>query len=168
MCWYVLRSKPNREEALWLETSARGFETFYPHIRVYPANPRSRKLRPYFPGYLFVQTDLEDVGRSVFEWMPYSQGLVTFGDQPAEVPESLLQATRKRVDQINANGGEQMVGWVRGESLVIEGGPFDGYQAVFDARISGCERVRVFLALLKTRQMSLVLPAGQLRAVNPH
>jgi transcription antitermination factor NusG len=168
MRWYVLRSKPNREEALWLEVSARGFETFYPHIRVQPVNPRSRKMRSYFPGYLFVLAELKDVGRSTFTWMPYSQGLVTFGDEPAEVPESLLQAIRKRVEQINQSGGEQMVGLERGETVVIQGGPFDGYEAIFDAGVSGNERVRVFLKLLKAQQLSLELPAGQIRAKSPH
>ena len=163
MQWYVLRSKPNREEALWLEASARGFEVYYPYIRVQPVNPRSRKTRPYFPGYMFVHTRLVSVGLSVFTWMPYSQGLVSFASEPAEVPETLVEAIRRRVDQINASGGEQMVGLEHGETVVIEGGPFDGYRAIFDARVSGNERVRVLLKLLQAEKVRLELPAGQIR-----
>lgn len=165
MRWYVLRSKPNREQALWLEASGRGFEIYFPFLRVQPVNPRSRKMRPYFPGYLFVYTDLPSVGHSVFSWMPYSQGLVSFDSDPAEVPAGLVDAIRKRVDQINESGGEQMVGLERGETVVIEGGPFDGYKAIFDARISGNERVRVLLKLLQVEQLRLELPAGQIRPV---
>src|SRR5512143_1167630 len=109
MRWYVLRSKPNREELLWKEVSARGFETFFPYLRIKPVNPRSRKTRPYFPGYMFVHTRLADVGQTVFTWLPYSQGLVSFDGLPAEVPEALVQAIRRRVDQIQAAGGEQLV-----------------------------------------------------------
>ncbi len=165
MRWYVLRSKPNREQALWLEASDRGFQTYYPFLRVQPVNPRSKKTRPYFPGYLFVHTDLPTTGQSVFSWMPYSQGLVSFDGEPAEVPESLVEAIRKRVEQINAGGGEHLLGLERGEAIVIEGGPFDGYPAIFDARVSGNERVRVLLRLLQVEQLKLELPAGQIRPV---
>jgi transcriptional antiterminator RfaH len=50
--WYALCSKPNKEGPLWWEVHAQGFEVFYPEIRVQPVNPRSRKVRPDFPGYM--------------------------------------------------------------------------------------------------------------------
>ncbi len=171
MRWYVLRSKPNREEALWLEATARGFQAYYPSLRVQPVNPRSRKVRPYFPGYLFVRTRLADVGQSVFSWMPYSQGLVSFGGDPAEVPEELVQAIRKRVEQLNASGGEHLAALAdlkQGEVVVIEDGPFAGYQAIFDARVSGSQRVRVLLKLLQSQQTKLELPAAQVRPAKRH
>ena len=90
--WYVLRSKPNKEDALWQEVSARNYEVFYPQICVQPVNPRSRKILPYFPGYMFVHIDMSMVGFSDFTWMPYSYGLVTFGSEPSSVPEELIHA----------------------------------------------------------------------------
>ncbi len=166
MQWYVLRSKPNKEEALWWEVSARGHEVFYPHVRVKPTNPRSRKVRPYFPGYLFVNADLPLVGLSGFSWLPHAQGLVSFDGEPAEVPEGIVQAIRRRTDEINAAGGEQLVGLKRGDAVTIQGGLFAGYEAVFDSCTSGSERVRVFLKLLavqRGKQMQLELPAGQIQ-----
>ena len=62
--WYALRSKPNKEEALWRELTARSYEVFYPQLHVQPVNPRSRKVLPYFPGYLFINIDLLAVGYS--------------------------------------------------------------------------------------------------------
>ncbi len=167
MRWYVLRSKPNKEEALWKEVCVRGFEVFYPCLQVKPVNPRSRKMRPYFPGYLFVRASLADVGQSVFSWLPYSRGLVSFDGQPAEVPDGLVQAVRRRVDQIQAAGVEQLLGIERGETVVIQGGPFAGYMAIFDARLAGEERVRVLLKLLQVEQMKLDLPAGMIQRVKP-
>ncbi len=168
MRWYALRSKPNREEALWLQLDARGFETFYPQLCIKPVNPRSRKNRPYFPGYLFVSARLADVGQSIFSWMPYSQGLVSFGGQPAEVPESLLHAIRRRVDEINAAGGEQFVGIRPGETVLIQAGPFAGYKAIFEARVAGDERVRVLLKLLQAQTMKLELPGSFIQRTVPH
>ena len=51
--WYVLRSKPNREELLLDQLLIRKMETYSPLIRVKPVNPRSRHIRAYFPGYFF-------------------------------------------------------------------------------------------------------------------
>ena len=59
-----MRSKPNKEMPLWHEIRARGVECFYPYLRVEPVNPRCRTIQPYFPGYLFVHADLEQIGFS--------------------------------------------------------------------------------------------------------
>ena len=163
MQWYVLRSKANKELALWRELGARGYECFYPHLRLRPVNPRSRKIRPYFPGYLFVQLDLEQVGISVFQWMPFSAGFVTFDTAPAPVPENLVHAIRRHVDQINASGAQELAGLQPGDAVVIQGGPFDGYEAVFDTRLAGTERVRVLLKFLRARQMTVELPQTQIQ-----
>lgn len=160
--WYVLRSKSNKELPLWRELGARGFECFYPHVRVQPVNPRSRRIRPYFPGYLFLHTNIEQVGPSYFQWMPFSSGFVSFDGIPATVPESLIHAVRRHVDQINAAGGEQLAGLRPGDVVIVRGGPFDGYEAIFDAQLAGTERVRIFLKFLRDRLLNLELPAGQI------
>ena len=161
--WHVLRSKPNKEMSLWRELVTRGFECFYPQLHLRPANPRSRKVRAYFPGYMFVQTDMEQVGASTFRWMPFSSGFIAFDGVPATVPDNLLQAIRRHVDQINAAGEQLLAGLRPGDAVVIEGGPFDGYDAIFDVRLSGTERVRVLLKLLQSRQLNVELPAAQIQ-----
>jgi transcription antitermination factor NusG len=165
--WYVLRSKPNKELILWRELSARGLETFFPRLHVRPANPRNRKIRPYFPGYLFVNTDLEQVGTSAFLWMPYSSGLVSFDGKPATVPDNLVNAIRRHVEQVNAAGSPeaQVAGLKRGEPVMIEDGPFQGHEAIFDTSLPGRERVRVLLKLLQRREVNVELPASQISSL---
>lgn len=164
--WYVLRSKPNKEDALWQEISVRGHEVFYPQICVQPVNHRSRKVRPYFPGYMFVHIDMSMVGSSDFKWMPYSYGLVTFGSEPSSVPDELIHALHRRVDEVNDSGDEHYDDLMPGEEVMIQAGPFTGYKALFDARLHGNERVRVLLKLLGNQQMPLELPAGQIKCEN--
>ena len=161
--WYVLRSKPNKEMALWREASARGVECYYPFLHVQPVNPRSRKIRAYFPGYLFVQAELEQVSAFSFQWMPFSSGLVAFDEIPATVPDTLVQAIRRHVETLNAAGGEHLSGLKPGDAVIIQGGLFDGYEAILDARLAGSERVRVLLKLLQARQVNLDLPAAHIR-----
>jgi transcriptional antiterminator RfaH len=164
--WYALRSKPLKEDVVWRQVLSQGFEAYYPRYRVNPVNPRARKLRPYFPGYLFVRTDLVVVGLSVFQWMPHTIGLVSFGGEPASVPDHLVQAIHKRVDEINAAGGEVFDGLHSGDLVWIRDGPFRGYEAIFDVRLPGNERVRVLLEFLgNKRRVPLILDTGQIERV---
>ena len=164
MNWYALRSKPRKEEVVWKQVRTQGYEAYFPRLRVNPVNPRSRKLRPYFPGYLFVNADLEEVGVSVFQWMPHSIGLVSFGGEPAAVPENLILTLRKRVEEISAAGGEVFDGLHPGDVVRISDGPFRGYEAIFDTRLPGSQRVRVLLELLGSqRRVPMELSAGQIR-----
>lgn len=161
--WYAIQSKTNKEEALYEHLLNQGFEVFYPRIKVNPVNPRARKIKPYFPGYMFVQVDLDEVGLSTFKWMPFARGMVTFDQEPAPVPEPLIHAIRRRTDEVNAAGGEVFSGLNKGDTVYIHDGPFSGYEAIFDVRLSGSERVRVLIKLLSQRQVPVELSAGQIR-----
>lgn len=164
--WYAVRSKPRKEDVLWRQLRAQGFEVFYPRVRVHRVNPRARKLEPYFPGYMFVQADLEDIGLSRFQWMPHSLGLVSFGGEPSTIPDNLIAEIRKRVEAIAAAGGEVFDGLKAGDPIRIQEGPFRGYEAIFDARLPGTERVRVLLEFLgNQRKVVVELNASQIQQV---
>jgi transcriptional antiterminator RfaH len=80
------------------------------------------------------------------------------------VPDHLVQAIRQRVDQINVAGGEVFEGLKPGQVVWISDGPFRGYEAIFDARLPGNERVRVLLEFLgNRRQVAVVLEVGQIQ-----
>ncbi len=162
--WYALRSKPRKEDIVWRQCREQGHEVFYPRLRVQPVNPRARKVKAYFPGYMFVHTDLEVVGLSVFQWMPHSIGLVMFGGEPSTVPDNLIFAIQKRVEEISAAGGEVFDGLKKGDKILINYGPFEGYEAIFDTRLPGSERVRVLLELLTNkRQVPIELDVSNIQ-----
>jgi transcriptional antiterminator RfaH len=170
-----MRSKPNKEMALSHELSARQVEVFYPQLRVRPVNPRSRTVQPYFPGYLFVHVDLEQIGFSELHRLPFSLGLLSFGGEAPVVPELLIHGIQRRVEEINAAGGRfasprSVVdnSLRQGEAVVILDGPFAGHEAIFDECVSGSERVRVLLKLLNRRQLPLMLPTEQIKLKNRH
>ncbi len=161
--WYVLHSKPHKEELLAEQLELRRIETFAPHIRVQVVNPRARKVRAYFPGYLFVHVDLEQMGLSALQYVPGSSGLISFGGEPAFVPDGLIYAIRQRVQEINSAGGELFDVLKPGETVLVHSGPFAGYEAIFDVRLPGTERVRILLKLLRNRTLPVELPAGFVR-----
>ncbi len=161
--WYVLHSKPTKEALLWEQLSLQGIESYYPCIRIHPVSVHARKLKPYFPGYIFGYVDLECVNISMLQWMPGASGIVSFGGIPSTVPDNVIVAIRRRVDGINASGGELFDGLKPGEVVCIQEGPFNGYEAIFDARLSGEERVRVLLKFLNKQQLPIELPSGYIR-----
>lgn len=164
--WYVLRSKPHKEELLWRQATSQGFAIFYPCIPSRAVNPRARQMVPYLPGYMFVRVNLAAVGGAVFQWMPHAHGLIAFDNLPASVPDAVVDAIARRVEAINAAGGELFLELQRGDTVTITAGPLAGYEAIFDARLSGGERVRVLLALLNDQRVPVVVSDKQIaRAV---
>jgi transcriptional antiterminator RfaH len=160
--WYVLHSKPNSEELLSEQLTLRRIEAFLPRIPVRTVNPRARKTRPYFPGYVFVHLDLSQIGESMLQWLPGASGLVTFGNEPGYVPDNLIHALRRRAEEVHTAGIELLQSIRAGDRVVIRDGPFQGYEAIFDEQLSGSERVRVLLKLFQREAVPLNLCAGQI------
>jgi len=164
--WYVIHSKPQKEYLVYEQLSIRKIEAYCPQIRVKTVNPRARKIRPYFPGYLFVRANLNQIGSSTLQWIPGVVSLVNYGGEPVTVQDNLVQAIRKRVDQINNTWDEPINDLKAGEILEVTGQPFAGYRAIFDAHLPGHERVRVLLQTLQGGKVRVALPVKQLKRIN--
>jgi transcriptional antiterminator RfaH len=148
-CWYVLRSKPHKEDLLYHHALAQGFRIFYPWIEV----------QPYFPSYMFIQCDLSRVGSSTFRYMPHAVGLVSFDNEPASIDATVVEAIHERVALLNATATTTRSTLHAGDRVWISAGPFAGCEAIFDAQLSGSDRVRLLLRLLSERQVALEIEA---------
>ncbi|HEX3049555.1 MAG TPA: transcription termination/antitermination NusG family protein [Aggregatilineaceae bacterium] len=159
--WHVLHSKPHKENQLNAYLRAQGHEVFYPTLKVQPVNPRSSKIRPYFPGYMFIHVDIDEVGISALQWVPGANRLVAFDGYPATVPDHVIKELKSRVAQIEKAGGLILQGLERGDPVRITSGPFAGYEAIFDMRLSGNERVQILLDILG-RQVKMKVQSGSI------
>jgi transcriptional antiterminator RfaH len=164
--WYVIRSKPHRERIVHHQLNSQGVEVFFPSVRVQPVNPRAARERAYFPGYLFVHIDLAAEGANRIRWLPAAVGLLEFGGEPAIVPDALIVQLKHRIATIQAAGGLVLADLQHGDSVRITSGPFEGYEAIFDLRLKGSDRVRVLIELLR-RQVTVELNAGSIRKAKP-
>jgi transcriptional antiterminator RfaH len=160
--WYALQSKPRKEDLLCEQLRMREIETFFPRVRIQPVNPRARKVKPYFPGYVFAYADLEQVGRSVLDWIPGAIGVVNFGGEPAPVSDHLISALQTHLDTLNASADDMAGRFQPGDVVAIHWGPFAGYEAIFDACLAGRDRVKVLLKMLETQQIQIELPVQQI------
>lgn len=163
--WYVLRSKPHKEDFLYKHALAQGYKLFYPRIPVQRVNPRARSVVPYFPGYMFVHVDLGAVGSSTFTYMPNALGLVSFGGVPAHVDDAIVEAVYQRIETIATVGGEIFLSLNPGDPVRIISGPLAGYEGLFDTRLSGDDRVRVLLSMLNDQTLRVDMHAGQIQRV---
>jgi transcriptional antiterminator RfaH len=67
----------------------------------------------------------------------------------------LITAIQRRVDELNASTTKVVADLHPGDPVILQAGPFTGYEAIFDGRISGQDRVRVLLNFLQKRSVPL-------------
>ncbi len=163
--WYVVHSKPRKEAWLLNQFTVLQIEAYYP-CYVEHGNSYQHKPKPYFPGYLFINVDLASTGTSVVQWIPGSQGLVSFGGEPAWVPDLLIQKIRCHLDEINKETGQILESLRPMDKVAIQSGPFAGYSGIFDSYLCDHERVRVFLQFMQDHQILVELPVEQITLKN--
>lgn len=161
--WYVMHSKPKKEAFLRERLRIQRIEVYLPSIRLKPKNPYARKEQPFFPGYLFIHVDLEKISISELRGIPGSIGIVSCGGEPAYVGDVMILAIRKQVEEINDSVNGYVDRFKSGDPVLINDGPFATYKAVFDCRLSGHDRVRILLELLKGQQIRIELSGRQLQ-----
>jgi len=98
--WFLAQLKPNSAQLANKNLKRQGYKTFLPLETV--TRQRSGKfvtaLRPIFPGYIFVAFDVaEGAWRSVNSTYGVTR-LVSFGKEPASVPNDLVAQLMQRCD----------------------------------------------------------------------
>ena len=160
--WYTLWAKPHKERTVAESLKLQDIEHFLPMVKVNPKNPRAAKFRPYFPGYMFIYADLDEIGQNHFNWFPGTRGLVRFADEPAIVPTSLIEQIQLQLTEIDKAGGLAFDGLEQGDKVRIKTGPFAGYEAMFDMRLPGKDRVQVMLAFLSNHPQRVLLDSADI------
>ena len=131
------------------QLQSQGYDIFYP--RYFTANGATGRLqiKAYFPGYLFIRLDLNSINQTTFQWMPNSEGLVSFENRPAYVPDNLVEAIKRHVDKLNSMRLVDLVKNADIEETVQRNSAEDSLNAIFDARLSSDERVKGLLGMLR-------------------
>ncbi len=164
--WFVVHTKPRQEAVAQAQLERQGYPVYFPRLRL----PRLRRSRwadvvePLFPRYLFVSVE---VGEQALAPVSSTRGVSAvprFGARYAEAPALLIDRLRAREDA----AGLHVLADARlapGDRLTVIAGPFEGFEAVFQAS-SGTERARVLLEVLG-RLTEVTLPRGYLVPTSP-
>jgi transcriptional antiterminator RfaH len=144
--WYVVSTKPRREDFAAAQIAQRRIDVFLPRI-VLVRRGGERVVRPLFPGYLFAHLVLAREGSSV-TWTPGVRRLVSFEGEPPPVPEAAIDFLRR---QAGADG----VIAVRprplpiGRRVRVTTGPLAGLVGIIDNPPDARGRVGVLMELLR-------------------
>jgi transcriptional antiterminator RfaH len=92
--WYVVSTKPRREDFAATQIAQRGIDVFLPRL-VLVRRGGERVVRPLFPGYLFARLVLAAEGARV-TWAPGVRRLVSFEGDPPPVPEAAIDFLRSQ------------------------------------------------------------------------
>jgi transcriptional antiterminator RfaH len=145
--WYVVHAKSQKEllAASMLEDQ-RKLTDFLPEVLQKYRD--KMKLRPFFPGYLFVKADLEVVEYTAINSTPGVIRLVAFDQRPLPLNSDIIEGIRSEVERLNSEGGLPAISYQPGESVRLIEGPLKGLQAVFVKHLRPSERVLVLLKFL--------------------
>jgi transcriptional antiterminator RfaH len=150
--WYTVFTKPKKERTALNNLERQGYACYLPFIRI-RRRPRSYipRVEPMFPRYLFIQLDKQNDNWSSIRSTFGVSNLVRFGEYPAVVPESLIEALKRN----ESDGAYEPPLPVikRGDSVRITDGVLAGYEGIFEATSS---RDRVILLLKITGQYARV------------
>ena len=151
--WYVVYTKPHKEEQAQFYLRLKGLDVFFPRLDLVRVSERRKRVIPLFPNYLFVRIDLETEFHYV-TWSPGVKRLVSFGDRPIPLDERVVSFLKQQTD------GEQVIkahSQLRpGQEVEIRGGPFDGLIAIIQDPPDDKGRIKILLKLL-SRQISVKL-----------
>jgi transcriptional antiterminator RfaH len=146
--WYVAQTQPHAEERARVNLERQGFRTYLPRYRRERRHARRRDIvkAPLFPGYIFVELDIEGAPwRSINGTLGVTQ-LVCYGERPAAVPAGM-------VEEIVGRAGEdglielQPATLRKGEPLRIVSGALAECRGLFE-RMADQDRVVLLLDLL--------------------
>lgn len=147
--WYAVQTKPHKEfVARDVLARHEGIEPYLPVLHVKPVNPRARKTRPFYPGYLFVHADLAQVGLSALQWTPGLVRVLGAEGQPQPIASHVIEGIRDRVEQRQAEAARGGGLYRRGDRVRITAGLFEGYEGMFDTRLGATVRARILVEFL--------------------
>ncbi len=144
--WYVVYSKPQKEDYARFHLTAKRLEVFFPQL-LFPHSAKKRKrLVPLFPNYLFVRLALSSEEFSYAKWSPGVSRIVSFNGIPASVDDAVVDFL---IERVNGDGFlEARPSLKSGQEVRITGGPFDGLLGIIQDPPNTKGRISILLQLL--------------------
>ena len=145
--WYVIQTKPKKEEEAQSYLSTRGVEMFSPLMETFALRNggMNKELKPLFPGYIFGKFDLER-NYPLVRWARGVKKVLGFGGYPTPISEEVVKIIKERADSqgiVRVKHHFEPNDFVR-----IKTGPMRDLLGVFERWLSDGERVRILLRLI--------------------
>ena len=163
--WYVLRTRPRSDFSVAEELSRDGFVVYSPRVKS-PVPKGYTNYVPLFPGYLFLQADMETRDAELPRERAGILGWLRLGDQIPAIPADVVADIRQKVDAINKGAGV-LRRFRNGERVRVVHGSFDSLGEVVEDHPSSGGQVQVILNFLG-RVVTARVPWHKLQSVSSH
>ena len=90
--------------------------------------------------------------------MPGARQVVSFDYDPAIVPDEVISMIKSNLERLIRKPKKFQPELKHGDPVEVKGGPFEGYQAIFDTALTGSDRVRLLIQLLHGQQIRVQVP----------
>ncbi len=145
--WYVIQTKPKKEEEAKSYLSTNGLEAFNPLMETFvPRNGRlNKEFRPLFPNYIFGKFDIER-NYNLVRWARGVKKILGFGGEFIPVSEEVVDLIKNRTD---GSGIVRKHYHFEPNDLVrIKSGSLRDLLGIFERWVSDTDRVRILLNLI--------------------
>lgn len=145
--WYVIQTKPKKEEEAFRNLSMLGIECLLPKTLDYKiCHGHSIFVeKPFFPSYLFAKLALSRHYYKV-KWTKGVARFVGHSNRPIPVTQEIIEIIRNRMDE---QGLVKIISELKtGDQIRIKSGPLKGLTGVFERNVPAKKRVRVLLHLV--------------------
>jgi len=145
--WYVIQTKPKKEDEAKSYLSTKGVEVFSPLMENFLLrNGRMNKeLKSLFPGYIFGKFDLEQ-NYPLVRWAKGVKKVLGFGEYPTPISEEVVEIIRERTD---TQGVVRLKFQFQANDVIrIKTGPLKDLLGIFERWMPDGERVRILLSLM--------------------
>jgi transcriptional antiterminator RfaH len=152
--WYVVYSKPRREEFAQIQLRRKGLEAFFPRLATPHYQSRQSQCVPLFPNYLFVRLQLPEEYNYAL-WSPGVKTIVSFNGVPAPIDEKIINFRQQQSSPEGIIPGQPHL--AIGQEVRIDGGPLDGLLGIIQNPLDARGRVRILMQFLN-RQIKIDVP----------
>jgi transcriptional antiterminator RfaH len=145
--WYVIQTKPKKENDAKSYLSMKGLEIFFPLMESFSqVNGRMRReVKPLFPNYVFGNFDpLRD-----FTLVKYGRGvnrIVSFGVDPTRISDAVIEEIKTRSDDTGLV--RKQFNLQLNDPVRVKSGPFRDFLGIFEKWMPEKERVRILLNMI--------------------
>lgn len=145
--WYVIQTKPKKEEEAKSYLSTKGIEIFNPLMETFALRngKMNKELKPFFPGYIFGKFDLNQ-NYPLVRWGRGVKKILGFGEYPTPISEEVVEIIKERAD---TQGIVRVKHYFKPNEVIrIKAGPLKDLLGIFERWISDSDRVRILLNLI--------------------
>ena len=145
--WYVVYSKPHKEEYAQFHLRSKGLEVFFPKLLLPESTKKRRRVIPLFPNYLFVRLHISSNEYHYAIWSAGVSRIVSFNGSPASIDETIIRFLMLQTDHegiIAARSNLKV-----GQEVRICGGPLAGLIGIIRNPPDAKGRVTLLLNLFK-------------------